>query len=963
MIFLKYISRPIFLLALFVVGGMVSCTRDLELDTLQQWGSEALVINPSILGQSSGYATKSAGIDDLMENRIDKIDVFIEGPEVTPYWYHASYEYNTTTKEAAEALEKCITNNWKTLASANDPNLFLSADKTYKIYVVANASVDLTSVTNSADLKARIQDEIAVYKSTHGNTEPSSNAIDLYKLYGSNDDNITTTKKVFLMDGYTTWSPDPDTGKQTITVPLKRAVSKIIVNVSFEESFLASLDGNHTLIAGRPNWRFYSFAFDTPLLNPKTIDPAKPEAVKATQLKTSDARLEAEYVLNSTTYSLTDDQKLSETKPTFTMTAYTYSNAWDQEDAINIAPALIVSVEYKIPDKDNSGNYILVSGDYRRSSSYQYYRIPIVNQDETFSIGRNKIYTVNATISSEGSASVVDAKPVALTYSVADWNSDKLSGGNNTAPVEPKVSYFIHVTPLTYILRGNSTQTVDLVYSIPAGQTIGIQYFNQTGNETDGYTGDAAGTYASGTSRAAWYYNHNGNYRTDFGNQIVQSSITDNGISNGKGTITVSSDFLLNRAIKYIKFRVYLNVDNWKAKGYYRDVLIKHYPVDNIQSYEGAWSSRTTGEENVTLYSITPVEGGTISSTYYKVTREEYNSSSLDKRITAQETVNLSDNDKTIIFGADDGWFLDSACYETGATSFENAVFYNGYYYWVTRSGWVVHTYTYYRRSYESKVYEYSQSRPGTGKWVDWERDNGKTYNKNNVKFTADDNFQAKVWNGNTGDDSRIFAVNVARSGNGNNYSFTYSMATSQTSWNMYTTSGSYSGSNTSMTSLKNNHMYVIQIASTSSTYTVGRPTLDAYKQSQDHVVSPAFMIASQLGAVSSFGSTSEGAQKAAIHCSTYMEVGTDGTRYTGWRLPTAEEIDVIIKYQGTNDTSVTIDGTTVSGEDRAMVPVLTGGHYHTLSGTPKATGWDDSNYAVRCIRDLSAAEVVALNQ
>ena len=164
------------------------------------------------------------------------------------------------------------------------------------------------------------------------------------------------------------------------------------------------------------------------------------------------------------------------------------------------------------------------------------------------------------------------------------------------------------------------------------------------------------------------------------------------------------------------------------------------------------------------------------------------------------------------------------------------------------------------------------------------------------------------------------------------------------------------------MTGLNNNHMYVIQISRTSEDYVMGRPELDNNYQSQDHVVSPAFMIASQLGAVTSFGTGTTAARNAAVHCGTYMEVGEDGTRYTGWRLPTAEEVDVIIKYQGTNNNYVIIDNIEVAGDDRVMTPVLTGGQYHTLSGTPRATGWSDNNVAVRCIRDLTASEVEALN-
>ena len=145
--------------------------------------------------------------------------------------------------------------------------------------------------------------------------------------------------------------------------------------------------------------------------------------------------------------------------------------------------------------------------------------------------------------------------------------------------------------------------------------------------------------------------------------------------------------------------------------------------------------------------------------------------------------------------------------------------------------------------------------------------------------------------------------------------------------------------------------MYVIQITAASTSYVLGKPTLDNNYQSLDHVVSPAFMIASQLGAVTNTDSPTT----AATHCGTYMEVGDDGTRYVGWRLPTAEEIQVIINYQNGENTS----GVT-------MVEVLGGKYYWTLDGTSAYVSTGDqgtaTNAYVRCVRDLSLDEVNKLN-
>ena len=71
--------------------------------------------------------------------------------------------------------------------------------------------------------------------------------------------------------------------------------------------------------------------------------------------------------------------------------------------------------------------------------------------------------------------------------------------------------------------------------------------------------------------------------------------------------------------------------------------------------------------------------------------------------------------------------------------------------------------------------------------------------------------------------------------------------------------------------SLTNNRMYIIQVSSTKdSKYNIAHPNINKSGYTNDEVVSPAFMIASQLGAVYSdkFDQT-----KAKEHCETYREV------------------------------------------------------------------------------------------
>lgn len=147
---------------------------------------------------------------------------------------------------------------------------------------------------------------------------------------------------------------------------------------------------------------------------------------------------------------------------------------------------------------------------------------------------------------------------------------------------------------------------------------------------------------------------------------------------------------------------------------------------------------------------------------------------------------------------------------------------------------------------------------------------------------------------------------------------------------------------------LTNNRMYVIQVKSTNGKYSIGHPKLDSDGSSPDQVVSPAFMIASQLGAVNSSGFD---ATKALKHCETYREVGTDGTVYDGWRLPTNKEVNIIIDYQGDSNSPIDV--------------VLAGSHYRTLSKETQKTGisGDNNGNFVRCVRDLTPAEIERLEQ
>lgn len=153
-------------------------------------------------------------------------------------------------------------------------------------------------------------------------------------------------------------------------------------------------------------------------------------------------------------------------------------------------------------------------------------------------------------------------------------------------------------------------------------------------------------------------------------------------------------------------------------------------------------------------------------------------------------------------------------------------------------------------------------------------------------------------------------------------------------------------------TGKSNNRMYVVQITNTpqNSKYKIGHVTnIDKNtKLSSEDVVSPAFMLASQLGTVTAFTDENDG-KNASEHCDKYIEVRKDGKKYTDWRLPTASEIGVITNYQyKTNQNVIDV--------------VLAGGSYWALNGNQVEANPDNAYRGyVRCVRDLSPDEVKEL--
>lgn len=148
-----------------------------------------------------------------------------------------------------------------------------------------------------------------------------------------------------------------------------------------------------------------------------------------------------------------------------------------------------------------------------------------------------------------------------------------------------------------------------------------------------------------------------------------------------------------------------------------------------------------------------------------------------------------------------------------------------------------------------------------------------------------------------------------------------------------------------------NARIYHVQITAASSEYRIGYPQMDedgytAAGNDNAQLVSPSFMIASQLGNTDPTGP--ENTDKADIlkevkeHCKKYIEVeGSSNNKvvYDDWRLPTPAELDIIAKFQ--------------DDPNSAVNQILVSKEYWSSNGKHTVNGGSSTGTRVRCVRDV----------
>ena len=880
----------------------VSCVKEMPFQ--EEGPSGALYLQPGAVE----LTTKTAGDDDRGENALGTyLDVFFTGNGHT-FWK----EYHLTDRSFASAKGELLSVNWR--ADGFDP------DKDYNVYVLVNGPDAAHGTVGSLDaLRAITVTDADIYRLQQKTGDRAKEEPHAY----------TSGAKRFVMDGWGSWRPDGNKTVQTIdmSASLRRAAAKIVLNVSYDADFLAEIIADEKT-PQEPRFKLNNYATcSAAITDGDAVDPAI--------ATTGGWRRLNGYVEPAPDHPVYN----------YSLTTYSYAFSWGTSAAavgLN-APYIILSVPL---------------GDDPAKVVNHYYRIPVRPQD-VYSLERNTIYTINVVLNSLGSYKEADAEiPVNLSYQVLEWTKI----GSEITNVETEAVHFFQVSPTEVALRGDGAQSQTFRYYAPTDASITIEAI-----PTDELDAEATARSFE-TTQTVGGHGYQALY-IDKDDNPQASSVNDIVLNTTAGTITVTSTALANRASKYIRFRVWYDKgESWEE---YQDIYIRHFPTDNISSIPGWYSYKYDGGTR-REYSWNPEADGwgsnwdgyednvpcPDSTSYNKAIREYRSAETPVLRGTANAYYRENGSDRTEFLNA-----LSDNDVRAAANSFANAQkgksgkYANHYYYglapvfissklfggsdpkgtdyyvsWFSPLGIEIgfsyyHYSTYHRVTYlTSTARRYYRDVPDYS-WVRWIPDSVTPYGEE--KNTSDNYFQGKVYDN---DSRRIYLVEGRTASTG------FKLAVK----------------NNTPTNYTNNHMYVVQMSQTNDDYTVGFPVMTDSQTSNDHTVSPAFMLASQLGVTAQVTDSKRTWQTPAVHCSQYVEVSMDGKVYDDWRLPTKEEISIIFGYQ------------TRTGDEAVEISTIFTAHYYSsLDGDKKEitpyTGGDAE--FIRCVRDLTPAEVEALNK
>ena len=552
-----------------------------------------------------------------------------------------------------------------------------------------------------------------------------------------------------------------------------------------------------------------------------------------------------------------------------------------------------------------------------------YYKIPLrLSTDDNKKLERNHWYKVKATITAKGNAT--PDEPVEVTnvqYEVAPWYDTNIDINGDTPLYLELSEYDVVMRNVdTYDLTfASSSQIVkDLTSQKAEIEITEIYYKNKYGKKID-LTNDQ-----------------------DIMNNTYLS--VEEGLN---GHLVIHSPIPVNKTIRYITLTVKNAQYNESDQGTHsciKTVTIKQYPLEYITGIAGLYSylDENTGAWPTGLYQL------------------NYDSRAVDKNTEPQYTIKQSLENSAIVKGLNghigDNKEMKSKFYVENNNS----------------EGRIFRIDLSYLKDYEkvpagtgkyNNVYTYEGKEKGNytitateSAWGDYIRDDKGNYIEKNVDGKGGYTLEIK----NAGKNKGYYSHSYISQPGGN---YINTKDTDFTPNLVYYLEDNGTASN--------NQMYHVVITSTSGDYQLGRPIMkkdtdnkdivDPNNLDNDKLVSPSFMLASQLG-----NSSTISWEDAKNQCKNYVEVGINGEVYDDWRLPTAAEINIIIKYQ-TDDKVNTKDNRAVmdyvlnyEGQSNPDYWVSRSNYFMHIPPSGEGTlqgGSSDAEHRVRCVRDFHVGE------
>ena len=561
------------LVCLAVTGLLAtSCTSDDWGDSPTEEAVEGFQVSLTMDGMKP--VTRSQGVDELNENIVKRMDVFLFGPNEKFMTYATAGDVNGTS--AVENVILYQGPDWKNLFDGNSQ---------YTLYVLANykGTANLKEINTVQGLKDLVATDA-----------------DIAKWEGMPESTGNYTGKTFLMDGTKTFQGSEVTnGEKSVLIPVdvRRAAVKVEVTLKFSEAWKAKFTATELKA------QFAHYATATAALAEAPMLDADERGFATYPEAAGD-------VLNrfSTAPVFDKGTQYDGSKIRF----YAYVNNWQQE--ISNETMFLIDLPGYIDNKLLDHNF---------------YKIPIVPNGQEQNLTRNTFYQVTAVVDMEGSSTIdvpVELKDVKIE--VADWKSTPIDVGTGDNPEYLMLNeYHVEIrnvdgydglrfyssAPINNVEivefasdAAAASAGVDFTYPGNAGKIPGVFFVNKNNARTEVDEDDPNGD------------------GTRYGNNVDKISVLfDKGVTNG--SICLTSTNPENVTKRYITLKV-TSGDNVKY------VVVEQYPLEYIQPIAGYYSYRDDKKNEGGTYENRGTKSGQTSNTvasnsntYFFVPKVMYN--------------------------------------------------------------------------------------------------------------------------------------------------------------------------------------------------------------------------------------------------------------------------------------------------------------------------------------------------